>query len=113
MIQKQVEIKNRYGLHARPAAEFVKTASKFKSNIFLGRDDHEVNGKSIMGVMMLAAQVGSSVTITVDGEDEEAAMQALLNIEIKGEDKDNAELKEPLFAVIEDRKNNRPTDDEQ
>lgn len=113
MIQRQVEIKNRNGLHARPAAEFVKTASKFKSNIFIGRDDHEVNGKSIMGVMMLAAQVGSSVTITVDGEDEAAAMEALLHIEIKGEDKENKELKEPLFDVIGERENNRPTDDGQ
>lgn len=113
MIQKQVEIKNRNGLHARPAAEFVKMASKFKSNIFIAREDHEVNGKSIMGVMMLAAQVGSSVTITVDGEDEEAAMEALLRIEIKGEDRDNAELKEPLFEVVEERKNNRPGHDGQ
>jgi len=104
MIQKKVEIKNRYGLHARPAAQFVKIASKFKSNISIGRDDHEVNGKSIMGVMMLAAQVGSYVTITVDGEDEEAAMEALLNITIKGDDKDDEELVESLFDVVEDGK---------
>ncbi len=78
MIQKKVKVQNKLGLHARPAALFVKAAAKFKSNVFLRRDDHEVNGKSIMGVMMLAAEKGSELTITVDGEDEEQAMAALL-----------------------------------
>ncbi len=80
MIQKKVRIKNRLGLHARPAALFVKAASKFKSDVFLGRDDHEVNGKSIMGVMMLAAEKGSELTITVDGEDEQQAMDTLVKL---------------------------------
>ncbi len=78
MIQKKVKVQNKLGLHARPAALFVKAAAKFKSNVFLRRDDHEVNGKSIMGVMMLAAEKGSELTITVDGDDEEQAMAALL-----------------------------------
>ncbi|HEX9653908.1 MAG TPA: HPr family phosphocarrier protein [bacterium] len=80
MIQKNVEIKNRLGMHARPAAQFVKTATKFTSDVFVGRNEHEVNGKSIMGVMMLAAEQGSFLTLTVNGEDEEAAMQALVEL---------------------------------
>lgn len=80
MIQRKVEIKNKLGLHARPAAQFVKTASKFKSDVFVGRNEHEVNGKSIMGVMMLAAEMGSFLTLTVNGEDEHEAMQALVDL---------------------------------
>lgn len=68
------------GLHARPAALFVKTAAKFKSDVFLGRDNQEVNGKSIMGVMMLAAALGSEITITVKGEDEEKAIKTLIDL---------------------------------
>ncbi len=80
MIQRSVEIKNKLGLHARPAAQFVKTAAKFKSDVFVGRNEHEVNGKSIMGVMMLAAEQGSVLVLTVNGEDEEAAMEALVDL---------------------------------
>ncbi|MFQ5649442.1 MAG: HPr family phosphocarrier protein [bacterium] len=80
MIQEKVTIKNKLGLHARPAALFVKTAAKFKSDVFLGRDEQEVNGKSIMGVMMLAAEMGSKLTLTVKGEDEEDALNALLGL---------------------------------
>ena len=80
MIHQQVEIKNKLGLHARPAAQFVKTASKFKSDVFVGRNEHEVNGKSIMGVMMLAAEQGSMLTLTVNGEDEAEAIQALIDL---------------------------------
>lgn len=68
------------GLHARPAAQFVKTASKFKADVFIGRNEHEVNGKSIMGVMMLAAEKGSVLTLTVSGDDESAAMLALTEL---------------------------------
>jgi len=78
MIQEKVVIKNKLGLHARPAAMFVKTAAKFKSDVFLGRDEQEVNGKSIMGVMMLAAEMGSTLTLTVKGEDEKEALAALI-----------------------------------
>jgi phosphocarrier protein len=77
MIQKEVEIKNKLGLHARPAALFVQIASRYKSDIYVGRDEHEVNGKSIMGVMMLAAEMGSVITIMASGEDENDAIAAL------------------------------------
>jgi phosphocarrier protein len=77
MLERTVTIQNRNGLHARPAAEIVKTAAKFKSDITLIRDDLEVNGKSIMGVMMLAAEYGSQLVLRVDGSDEQAAIDAL------------------------------------
>jgi phosphocarrier protein len=77
MIEREVQIMNKLGLHARPAAEIVKTAAKFQSNITLTRDDLEVNGKSIMGVMMLAAEFGSSIKLRADGVDEEQAVEAL------------------------------------
>lgn len=80
MVQRKVKIRNKLGLHARPAALFVKTAAKFKSDVILGRDNHEVNGKSIMGVMMLAAELGSEITITVKGEDEEEAIKTLIHL---------------------------------
>jgi len=68
------------GLHARPAAQFVKIASKFKSDVYLSKNDREVNGKSIMGVMMLAAEMGSELTIKINGRDQEQAMKALVNL---------------------------------
>ena len=77
MIERHVEIINKLGLHARPAAEIVKTAAKFECNITLTRDDLEVNGKSIMGVMMLAAEFGSTIALRADGPDEEQAVDAL------------------------------------
>ncbi len=80
MPERSVTIANKLGLHARPAAEIVKTASRFKSHITLIRDDLEVNGKSIMGVMMLAAEYGSTVVIRADGEDAEPAVDALATL---------------------------------
>ncbi len=80
MVQKVIQIENILGLHARPALLFVNTASKFKADVYLGRDDHEVNGKSIMGVMMLAAEMGSKLTITVKGDDEKEAIKALIEL---------------------------------
>ena len=77
MIEKDVTIANKNGLHARPAAEIVKTAAKFKSEITLVRDDLEVNGKSIMGVMMLAAEYGSTLRLRAEGPDAEDAVGAL------------------------------------
>jgi phosphocarrier protein HPr len=77
MPERTVKIVNKLGLHARPAAEIVKTASRFKSNITIIRDDLEVNGKSIMGVMMLAAEFGSTILIRAEGEDADAALDAL------------------------------------
>ena len=68
---------NKHGLHARPAAEMVKAASKFKSDITISRDDLEVNGKSIMGVMMLAAEYGATITLKATGPDADDALDAL------------------------------------
>ena len=72
-----VPIVNVLGLHARPAAEFVKTSARFKANVTVRKDTLEVNGKSIMGMMMLAAECGSSLLIRVDGEDAEESLAAL------------------------------------
>jgi phosphocarrier protein HPr len=77
MVERSVQIVNRLGIHARPAAEIVKQAAKFKSSITIVRDDMEVNGKSIMGVMMLAAECGATIILRADGPDEEAALEAL------------------------------------
>ncbi len=70
-------IVNRLGLHARPAAEFVKTAGRFRASIMVRKDALEVNGKSIMGMMMLAAECGSSLLLRAEGEDADAALDAL------------------------------------
>jgi phosphocarrier protein len=75
--ERSVKIANRNGIHARPAAEIVKVAAKFKSEVVLVRDDLEVNGKSIMGVMMLAAEFGSTLDIRAAGEDADAAVEAI------------------------------------
>jgi phosphocarrier protein HPr len=75
--ERTVTIANRVGLHARPAAEFVKLAGRYRCDVKLAKDDLTVDGKSIMGVMMLAAEHGSSVTITTDGTDETEAMKSL------------------------------------
>jgi phosphocarrier protein len=80
MLERNVTIANKNGLHARPAAEIVKTAAKYKSDITLVRDDLEVNGKSIMGVMMLAAEYGSTLRLRADGPDAEEAVSALANL---------------------------------
>jgi phosphocarrier protein HPr len=78
MIEREAKIVNQLGMHARPAAALVKLASGFKSEIEVVKDGMAVNGKSIMGVMMLAAECGSNVVVRTNGPDEEAAMQALL-----------------------------------
>ncbi len=83
MVKQTLIVENKLGLHARPAALFVKTAGKFRSDIFLCKDDIEVNGKSIMGVMMLAAEKGSQITIRAVGEDEKEAVAALVQL-VKG-----------------------------
>ncbi len=80
MITKEILIKNKLGLHARPAALFVKTASKYISNIKIKKNDTEIDGKSIMGLMMLAAESGSKLIIMIDGEDESNAMNALIKL---------------------------------
>lgn len=73
-------IVNKLGLHARASALFVKTASRFSSEIKLGRDGVEVNGKSIMGIMMLAAAKGATVSLTVEGPDEDGAFHELAEL---------------------------------
>jgi phosphocarrier protein len=77
MIERVVTIENKNGLHARPAAEIVKVAARFKSDIRLARDDLEVNGKSIMGVMMLAAEYGAALNVRAEGPDAKEAVDAL------------------------------------
>ncbi|HTI64475.1 MAG TPA: HPr family phosphocarrier protein [Gemmatimonadaceae bacterium] len=77
MPERTVQIANRNGLHARPAAEIVKLAAKFQSEITIVKDDLDVNGKSIMGVMMLAAEHGSSITFRAEGPDADQALDAL------------------------------------
>ena len=78
MIEREVVIKNRAGLHTRPAATLVKTASKYKADFFIYKDGMEINGKSIIGVMTLAAEQGSKLTLKFDGEDEaDAAVEVL------------------------------------
>ncbi|HEV7703754.1 MAG TPA: HPr family phosphocarrier protein [Gemmatimonadaceae bacterium] len=80
MTERTVEIVNKNGLHARPAAEIVKLSSKFQSEITIVRDDLEVNGKSIMGVMMLAAEFGSSILVRANGPDAEQAVGAIADL---------------------------------
>ena len=80
MPERTVQIVNKNGLHARPAAEIVKLAAKFKAEITVVKDDLDVNGKSIMGVMMLAAEHGSSITFRAEGHDAEQALDALATL---------------------------------
>jgi phosphocarrier protein len=77
MPQRSVRIVNEAGIHARPAAEIVKTAAKFRAEVMISKDGLDVNAKSIMGVMMLAAECGSSVRLSADGDDAEAALTAI------------------------------------
>lgn len=80
MAERSVQIVNSNGLHARPAAEIVKTASRFRSDITMVREDLEVNGKSIMGVMMLAAECGATVILRANGPDENDALESLVQL---------------------------------
>jgi len=76
-IEKEIPIVNRLGLHARPAAMFVRIASRYRSEIWVSKEGEEVNGKSIMGLMMLAAGQGSKLCIRCEGPDAEKAMEDL------------------------------------
>jgi phosphocarrier protein HPr len=78
MTEHIVTIRNKAGLHTRPAAMLVKITSKFKSEIFLSRNDFRVNAKSIIGVMTLAAEQNSELTVQLDGPDEEQALKEML-----------------------------------
>ena len=78
MIKTRTTINNKLGLHARASAKFTKLAGSFACEVWMSKGERRVNAKSIMGVMMLAAGIGSSVEIETDGADEQAAMEALL-----------------------------------
>ena len=77
MIQRDIEIKNTLGLHARAAAKLVHTAARFKCDIKIRKGDEEVDGKSILGILLLAAGRGSTITVKTDGEDEREALDAV------------------------------------
>jgi phosphotransferase system HPr (HPr) family protein len=77
MAKKDFTILNKLGIHARPAAQFVKTANRFQAEIFVEKDGEEVDGKSIMGLMMLAAGHGSVISVNAEGSDAEAALDAI------------------------------------
>jgi phosphocarrier protein len=76
-LSAEFRLVNRLGLHARAAAQLVRTANRFKADLMVAKDGEEVNGKSIMGLLMLAAPAGSLLRITVSGEDAEEALQAI------------------------------------
>lgn len=86
MIEKEIVIRNRAGLHTRPAASLVKMAAKFKSEFFIVKDGMEINGKSIIGVMTLAAEQGSTLVLRFDGEDEQDACAAIVGLFERGFD---------------------------
>lgn len=77
MISREFRINNRLGLHARPSAQLTQVAGKFTSEVYIAKNERRVNAKSIMGVMMLAAGPGSTVTVDAEGPDEEQAMEAI------------------------------------
>lgn len=77
MITKTLAIQNKLGIHARPAAQFVRVAGRFQSDVTVEKDDESVDGKSIMGLMMLAVGWGAEITVTTDGPDEAETMAAL------------------------------------
>ncbi|HIE03279.1 MAG TPA: HPr family phosphocarrier protein [Candidatus Latescibacteria bacterium] len=83
-VERTVTIRNKLGLHVRPASLFVERASKFKSDVYIIKDGERVNGKSIMGVLSLAAEQGSDLTIRAEGEDCEEAVKALSELVEEG-----------------------------
>ena len=87
-IAREVEILNKLGLHARPCAKFVKLANTFRSDVWVRKDDDTVNGKSIMGLMMLAAGGGSRLLITCDGADAAQALEAIEKLILSKFDED-------------------------
>lgn len=80
MIEREVKVKNRAGLHTRPAATLVKLAAKFKSDFIISKDGFEINGKSIIGVMTLAAEQGATLLLRFAGEDEAEAAAAITEL---------------------------------
>jgi phosphocarrier protein HPr len=88
MITRTVTITNRAGLHTRPAAAIVKTAARYQSEFVIFKDDFEINGKSIIGVMTLAAEQGSVLQLRFDGPDEEQAAAAVVDLFERGFDEE-------------------------
>ncbi|MBI5216770.1 MAG: HPr family phosphocarrier protein [Ignavibacteriae bacterium] len=88
MVEREVTIRNRAGLHTRPAASLVKTAAKFKSEFTICKDGMDINGKSIIGVMTLAAECGSKLTLQFDGADENEALAAVADLFERGFDEE-------------------------
>ncbi len=86
MIESEVTIRNRAGLHTRPAAALVKLAAKFQAEFFIIKDGMEINGKSIIGVMTLAAEQGSKLLLRFEGEDETEALEAIAGLINRGFD---------------------------
>jgi len=86
MIEKKVKIINRAGLHTRPAATVVKMAAKYRCDFFISRDGMSINGKSIIGVMTLAAEEGAELVLTFNGEDEDKAADEIVNYFERGFD---------------------------
>lgn len=84
MIVREVTVTNRAGLHTRPASMIVRTASKFKADFFIEKDGYEINGKSIIGVMTLAAEQGATLSLVFEGEDEEEAAEAMAQLFAEG-----------------------------
>ncbi|MGQ9707092.1 MAG: HPr family phosphocarrier protein [bacterium] len=80
MIERELEVLNKFGLHARPAAQLVQVAKQFNSEIMIEKDGERVNAKSIMGVLMLACAKGQKIKLIAEGEDEENAITALTNL---------------------------------
>lgn len=80
MRQQTVTIKNKLGLHARAAAKLVNTANRFESSVVVKRGEKHADAKSIMGIMMLAAALGAELELTVDGEDEDKALEAVVSL---------------------------------
>jgi phosphocarrier protein len=84
LIRREVEIRNRLGLHARAAARFVHTANRFSSRVTVSRDGRTMDGKSILGILLLAASQGSRLQLAADGQDEAAAIEALVDLVERG-----------------------------
>ncbi|HZA95716.1 MAG TPA: HPr family phosphocarrier protein [Burkholderiaceae bacterium] len=84
MISKDFTINNKLGLHARPSAQLTQIAGRYKSEVFIAKNGRRVNAKSIMGVMMLAAGPGSTVTVDAEGPDEQAALDAIGELILSG-----------------------------
>ena len=80
MTTREVQVKNRLGLHARAAARFVHAANRFRSRVLVSRDDRSMDGKSILGILLLAASQGTRLVLSAEGDDEEACIRALATL---------------------------------